>query len=325
VIEKWSTGGTPVPPEEDGGRMGLYDREYVRIGPKSRQGLGALSAWSANTWIIVINVAVFVVMAFSPTMMRALFEWGHFSTARAFMYLGVDPNTKRLAPVFGLEVWRFVTFQFLHANFMHLLFNMMGLFFFGGLVENYLGKKRYVAFYLACGICGALLYLILNFGGLLFGEAPGLLFHDPHVELVGASAGVFGILMACAFIAPNAIVYIYFLFPMRLRTVVYVFIAIAAFTVITSGPNAGGEAGHLGGAFAGAYLIRHTHLLRDFLDIFGTAKAGRGGRAARTARRGVVDEREVDRILTKVAQQGLRSLTEGEKRALRRATEARKR
>ncbi len=304
--------------------MGLYDREYVKIGPKSQQGLGALSAWSANTWIIVINVAVFVLTAFSPVWWNAVMEWGHFSTAKAFMYLAVNPATDRSTPVFGLEVWRFITFQFLHANFTHLLFNMMGLFFFGGLVENYLGKKRYVAFYLACGMCGALLYLILNFGGLIFGPVPGLLFHDPEMPLVGASAGVFGILMACAFIAPNAIVYIYFLFPMRLRTVVYAFIAIAAFTVLTYGPNAGGEAGHLGGAIAGAYLIRHTHLLRDFLDIFGAGRPG-GGRASRAARRGVGDEGEVDRILTKVAQQGLRSLTDGEKRALRRATEARKR
>jgi hypothetical protein len=82
---------------------------------------------------------------------------GHFST-----YLAV----------FKLEVWRLVTFQFLHANVTHLLFNMIGLYMFGGMVEQYLGSKRYLAFYLACGICGGLGYLLLNLAARQPGDHP---------------------------------------------------------------------------------------------------------------------------------------------------------
>jgi membrane associated rhomboid family serine protease len=55
----------------------------------------------------------------------------------------------------GFEFWRFISFQFLHANLSHLLFNMIGLYFFGSIVEQYLGSKRYLAFYLLCGVAGA--------------------------------------------------------------------------------------------------------------------------------------------------------------------------
>ncbi|HVU64785.1 MAG TPA: rhomboid family intramembrane serine protease, partial [Phycisphaerales bacterium] len=81
------------------------------------------------------------------TPMRIVEAFGHFSTGKAF---------------FEFQVWRFLTFQFLHANIPHIVFNMLGLWFVGGLVEEYLGRKRYLAFYLACGFFGAVGYLILN-------------------------------------------------------------------------------------------------------------------------------------------------------------------
>ncbi len=232
-----------------------------------------------------------------------LFAWFHFSTARAF---------------FDYEVWRFLTFQFLHAGIAHLVFNMLGLWFVGGLVEQYLGSKRYAAFYLVCGIFGAILYLVLNFTGnyLLPGvRLPGLLFDDPSMPLVGASAGIFGVLMAAAFIAPGAIVEVLGIIPLRMRTAVYGFTALAFVSLLWGSANRGGEAAHVGGAVAGWFFIRRTHLLRDFFDVLTdsrkTADARPGpGRA------------EVDRILAKVAEHGLASLSEKERRTLRAATAA---
>lgn len=308
--------------------MGIYDREYIRVNPKSSRGLGWSSTWSINTWLIVINIAVFFVMAMGGVdFQNAIAKWGHFSTARALFF------THDGAVYFGLEVWRFITFQFLHANFNHIFFNMLALFFFGGMVENYLGRKRYLAFYLTCGVLGAVFYVILN----LLGQIPGaqnlplLLISDPHSPMVGASAGVFGILMACAFIAPNATILLFFVFPMRLATAVYLFVGIAFLSLYMGSSNAGGEAAHIGGAIAGAYFIRHTHLLRDFFDFFGKAapkgksKAGARAKQPKQSRRESVDEAEVDRILSKVATQGLHSLNDKEKRVLRRATESKRR
>lgn len=305
--------------------MGIYDREYIRVGPKSSSGLGWTSAWSINTWLIVINFGIFALMALGgPAFGGAIEQWGHFSTAKALFF------TSGGTVHFGLEVWRFVTFQFLHASFNHVAFNMLALFFFGGMVENYLGRTRYLAFYLTCGVFGAVMYVILNLLGQLPGaqNLPLLLINLPTTHLVGASAGVFGVLLACAFIAPNAQILLFFVFPMRLATAVYLFVGIAFFALFRGSNNAGGEAAHIGGAIAGAYFIRHTHLLRDFFDIFGKSRAPRkkGGAPSqpRSSRREAVDESEVDRILSKVATQGLHSLNDKEKRVLRRATESRR-
>ncbi len=187
----------------------------------------------------------------------------HFSTQRGFLQV---------------EFWRLIGFQFLHSHqtIAHLLFNMIGLFFFGPMVEQYLGGKRYLAFYLLCGIFGGLMYVLLNLGGLLAGmvfglsgSIPGLLFNDVYTPLIGASAGVFGVLMAGAFLAPSATVLVFFILPMRLATLAYVLVAMALLTVFFGGENAGGEAGHLGGAIAGFYLIRHPRHLHGFFDVLG--------------------------------------------------------
>lgn len=249
----------------------------------------------------------------------------HYSTERGF---------------FGLQVWRLIGFQFLHSREMlgHILLNMLGLFFFGPMVERRLGRRRYLAFYLLCGICGALLYTLLNVLGyvaqILFPDAPpipGLLFNNPMTPLVGASAGVYGVLMAGAYVAPNATVLLMFIIPMKLRTLAYLIVGIAFLVILTGGRNAGGEAGHLGGALAGWYLIRHPHLLHDFFDFLGrfdpTARArlaGRPARAGALSPRGdrAVPEAEIDRILDKVHAQGLASLTPRERETLRRVSES---
>ncbi len=375
--------------------MGIYDRDYIRRAPPTgptygRGGLAAMRMWSANTWLIVICVGVFVIVGFLPgrwdlvglevntriiepekfaqidpsqlvvepgitvthrlssgrralgyqsvvfrgvevarqrvRQMQFLESFLHFSTARALIYF---PSTGGIQ---GFEFWRFFGFQFLHANLPHLHFNMLALFFFGPMVERYLGSKRYVAFYLLCGMFGALMYMLLNLGGHLASEiagkpvsVPGLLFNDPTMPLVGASAGVFGVLMAGAYMAPNATVLLFFFLPMRLRTLAYALVAIAFITVLTRGSNAGGEAGHLGGAFAGFYFIRHPHHLHGFFDILGrldpTSHHYRGKKHRGGVRAPSKDTAQIDRILAKIGTQGLHSLSEKEKRILREASD----
>ena len=78
-------------------------------------------------------------------------EWGYFSVEKA---------------IFRGQVWRFITFQFLHASLPHLLFNMFALYMFGMLVEQYLGRRRFLAFYLISGVGGAVMYLILMYLGM---------------------------------------------------------------------------------------------------------------------------------------------------------------
>ena len=220
-----------------------------------------MPAWSFNTWLIAINVAVFLLdhllgrdglPGFGPVGQNEfgqvfyqrelpLTYWGHFSAAEALGHL---------------QLWRLITFQFLHASGEHILFNMVALYFFGPLIESFLGSARYLAFYLLCGMGGAVMYLAL--WGTHF------LVASPWEELVGASAGIFGVLIAAAIVAPQATVLIYGIIPLKMRTMAWLMLAWAVGTIILNGHNAGGEAAHLGGAIVGYVLMRNPRWLNVF-------------------------------------------------------------
>lgn len=353
--------------------MGLAERQYSTDDGGTSRMFGKWNFWSVNTWIIAVNVAVFVLgTLFTRPGVPMLQYVKMFGTpasgstveeARFFLPNGEEATTKTQASpgqilvrpvvdakskelvgqsvydvqppleayghfstdrILRMEVWRFITFQFLHANIWHLFFNMLGLYVFGPIVERYLGGQRYLAFYLVTGIFGGLMYLVLNLLGIIansFGisAVPGLLFHLTTVPLVGASAGVFGVIMACAKVEPDTMVQL--IFPpisLRMRTFAYGFVGFAMINLLMGAKNAGGEAAHLGGAIAGYFFIRNIHLLKDFFDVFGDSrrtpkkegwgwlKGGSGG-ATRA---------EVDKILDKVRVSGVGSLTEKERRVL---------
>jgi membrane associated rhomboid family serine protease len=221
--------------------MAWHDREYYRDSAYESSRFGRMPGWSVTTWLIVINIAVFVLDPLLASIFGypPLMAWGYFSAATAIHHL---------------QIWRFLTFQFLHASLGHIFFNMLSLYFFGPLIESYLGPRRFLTFYLLCGIAGAVSYLLLWMLGILIAYS--------WVPLVGASAGIFGILIASAKIAPDAQVFLLFPpIPLRLKTLAWILLGIAAFTVIAGGNNAGGQAAHLGGAALGYVLIENPRIL----------------------------------------------------------------
>jgi membrane associated rhomboid family serine protease len=204
----------------------------------------------------------------------------------------------------------------LHADFSHILFNMLGLYFFGPMVEHYLGSKRFVVFYLLSGVVGSFAYMF--FWGI------GLILSGPLVPLIGASAGVLGVLVGAAVIAPNTTVQLLFPpIPVRLKTIAWVLVGIGAFTILfrgfQRGSNAGGEAAHLGGCLAGYLLIRHANVL-NFADRLSAPLKGQGGSGGKPQKRGV-DPEEIDRILDKVREKGIQSLSRKERKALQSETD----
>lgn len=240
---------------------------------------------SVNTWLIWINIAVFVLdwlllsrgigyrVDFLPAandqnIMGVIEYWGHFSQG-----LAIEQG----------QVWRFLGFQFLHAGFFHLFSNMIVMYFFGPMIEAYLGPRRFLAYYLLCGIAGPVAYLLMSAAGYLASPPwmPPDLAH--YIPLIGASAGVFGIIIGAARVAPDVEVMLLIPpVPMKLKTLAWFLVGLAAYTVIffgdRAGYNAGGEAAHLGGAALGYLLIRRAHLLDWAKFRFNTWRPGGGGR-----------------------------------------------
>jgi membrane associated rhomboid family serine protease len=253
---------------------------------------------------------------FVPPMQKYL----HFTTAQALMF---PSATKGLV---GFQFWRFFGYQFLHADWLHVLLNMMGLWFFGLEVERFLGRKRFLAFYLVCGFFGALVYMVLNAGGvaLVASDSPWVrpfLPNNVWLPLIGASGSVYGVIIAGACLAPDDVVDLFGIIPMRLRTLAVIMIATALFALFAQTSNAGGQAAHLGGAMAGLFFIRKPHVLNNFFNILGRVDpTSRTNRTRREQKRMAVVRMEVDAILDKVQQHGIQSLTERERAILRQAS-----
>lgn len=312
--------------------MGWQDRAYASEddyrgqmggGPGGGGGFGLggrLGSRSVVTWLLVANAVFFLLDSVFTGSQRAywlsLSYWGNFN---------IDQG------IYGLQLWRWVTYQFLHGDFLHILVNMIGLFFFGPLMEQWWGSRRFLAFYLLCGCCGAFLF---TFFALVL---PGVVFNvqalaaddltPEMIRLVGASGSVYGILLACAVLYPKMRVMLLIPpIPMPMWVLATVFLGIAFLSLVAGSANAGGEAAHLGGA-ALAYLLIKKPMLLNWADRFSPAAIQEGwsrGRWERKQQQAAATEAEVDRILDKVKQHGLQSLTRKEKKTLQRATQQRR-
>jgi membrane associated rhomboid family serine protease len=273
--------------------MGLYDRDYTqesfrssyRHAPQMRMSFPRITP--VVKWLLIINLTVFFVQILGAD--QTLVMW--FSVLPAS--LGIT-----------LQLWRFVTYQFLHGGMWHILFNMLGLFFLGPVLERHWGSRKFLTFYLGCGVAGGLVYPLL--------VAVNFLTIAP---MIGASGAILGMLAACAILFPHFVVFI-IVFPVPIRVAAIICIFIASVTILSRGANAGGEAAHLGGMAAGAIYV-FSQSWRDKFKL--KTRAGQWQKKINSERN---LKTELDRILQKVHQTGINSLTPKEKRILRQATEA---
>lgn len=216
------------------------------------------------------------------------------------------------------RLWEFLSFQFIHASLGHVLFNCLGLFFFGPWMERWWGAKRFLFFYLVCGVGGAVFYSGLALTGVLTGN-------NLQTDLVGASAGIYGILVGVAVIAPEMRVSL--LFPpitltMRQLALALLVISVGAI-VLKLGGNEGGEAGHLGGAIMGFILMKNRGWM-GWMRIMTSFPRGRPASdfTPKIRPRTMVDlhgQSEVDAILEKISSEGFQSLTDEERETLQQA------
>lgn len=213
------------------------------------------------------------------------------------------------------QVWRYFTFQFLHStsDIWHIALNMLGVYMLGTLMEQHWGSKRFLKFYLSCGVVAGLAYVVVG----------NILSLPPNHPIIGASGGVYGILLACAILFPQVKLLVYF-FPVPIRFACLIIFAIMAFGFIQSiGSGAYGgkfwsDVAHFGGAVTAAVWVwgmpRFSGVIAD------RAEKVNQGSWERKMKKKRADQAEVDRILAKINDKGINSLSSREKKTLKEAT-----
>lgn len=292
------------------------------------------------TKLIYINVAIFIVAwlvnSFAPEVID---------------YFMLPAHGMRLLT----QPWSLVSYMFLHTEFMHILLNMLWLYWFGQLFVNFISQKQLLNVYLVGGLAGGLLYILaFNLIPALYEEKNFLGDQDLILYMslaLGASASVMAIVFATAFYRPNEKMNLMFIGEVKLLHIAY-FAAFLDITFIFSGENAGGHIAHLGGAALGwIYAIQYKkgnnillgfeRFMDRFFSFFTGKKTKRrakmtvnyGGKNSKAnqskpqARPNETDEisynarkkahqDKIDKILDKISKSGYESLSKDEKETL---------
>ena len=216
-------------------------------------------------------------------------------------------------PGIPFRPWTLFTYMFLHAGLMHLLFNMIGLFFFGPRLEARLGSRGFLGLYFLSGLGGAAFTFVFSFGS----------------PVVGASAAVYGIIIGFAMYWPRELIYIYGVFPVQARWLAAFVVAISLYSGISGSDGGTAHFAHLGGLAVGAgYLrLRDRHLgkdLREFQRRVNHTTSMEGSERDARRRWASIDlvsmhdlnRNEVEELLARVDRNGMRALSLEERQFL---------
>lgn len=238
-----------------------------------------------------------------------------------FLLTYLDQNLYNYLAFVPLDIlsrpWTLVTYMFAHGGFMHLFFNMLGLFFFGPALEARWGSREFIKFYIICGIGGAAL-------SFLFAA---------HSPIIGASAAVYGVMLAFAMNWPEMPIYIWGIFPIQARVLVLI---LGVFSLLSAFSGSGGNVAHFAhlGGFAAGFLYlkfdRRNSPLARLKKISAKRRmtvvpGSRDAPAQSTSQPSQAPKRdpnenqlldELDRVLEKISTDGMSSLTASERRLL---------
>jgi membrane associated rhomboid family serine protease len=278
--------------------------------------------------LLIINVAVFLFQLFlsNSTIQGMPFKF------YLEKYFALNPlSTIRFTDgenifTFRFYIWQLFTYMFLHADFMHLFFNMFALWMFGMELEHVFGSKKFFWYYTACGLGGGVANLLLS-----------PIFSHPG-PTIGASGAVFGILLAFGLLFPDRLIFFYFLIPIKAKYFVLVYLVLEILAVGSGDMIA--HLAHLGGALTGYIFILVDNKRLPFQSIFDGIKRSRRRREIfysgperynevedanhydiKTGKRidksdGEITQEVIDDILDKISKSGYQSLSSEEKRIL---------
>jgi len=298
--------------------MSLDSRDYYR--PYGFGGFSFFPPVIKN--LLIINVGVFLIqMIFDNINFNGVPGWYILNR-----YFALNPikGIDSAGMPYNFKIWQFLTYQFMHGDFTHILFNMFMLWMFGMELENIMGSKKFLIYYLLCG-----------FGAGLFQIFLSPLFSESLAPTIGASGAVFGIMIAFAMFFPDRYIFLYFLIPIKAKYLIAFLIVIEFLSV--NEPTLVAHLAHIGGAVTGfLFILLDRRYDFQFSNIFGYSKRKSSFKFSSRLRKPSfskdiedaefydieskdeeeITQEEIDRILDKISQSGYKNLTEREKRIL---------
>jgi membrane associated rhomboid family serine protease len=273
---------------------------------------------SVLTRLIYVNLAVFVAVKLIQVLFF-LFNIGEAGTL-IIGWLAVPASFSELLS----RPWTIFTYMFLHEGFLHILFNILWLYWLGRIFLEYLDGRKLLGVYILGGLAGAALYI------LAFNLFPAFEQVLPVSRALGASAGVLAVVISISVYVPNYTIYLLFLGPVKLKYIAAFMIVLDIISI--SGSNAGGHIAHLGGALFGWFFIRQyrkgrdiTRGINDLLTRTSSLFKRRSKlkveyRKTKTDyeynKQKVMKQQHIDDILDKISKSGYESLTREEKEIL---------
>ncbi len=258
-------------------------------------------------FLMIVNGTVFLIQQFS-----AIFV----------------PNGNLIEGLFGLShngfinnlmIWQPFTYMFLHGGWMHIFFNLIGLWMFAGDLEITWGRTKFIRYYLLSGFGAGLFIALMNYVTYVkFGQAAA------SVTTIGASGAIYAVLLAYAMLWPNREVLLYFILPIKIKYLVFAFGLMEFFGTLSTTAGTGGNIshiGHLGGIISGFLLIKFFNRTKSsskfkisFIEKL--RKQNRLNEKKKVIDTRIVAKKIIDDLLGKIAKSGMNSLTNEEKKKL---------
>lgn len=280
--------------------------------------------------IILINIAVWLLISLIKNLAFLLSSpeagssglYKHYLSEFLLSFLALPANVS----TFLAKPWTIFSYMFLHFDFLHILFNMLWLYWFGAIFVQYLSQRQFLGTYILGGITGGLLYMTA------YNAFPVFDFVRESALALGASASVLAIVVAISFYVPNYTINLLLIGPIKIKYIAIVTI-VMDLLMINAG-NAGGHIAHLGGALWGFAYVKMLPYV-DPAKIFGIFssenmlkyKTARKSRLKVQHGKTPISDEEynllkkekqerIDMILDKISQSGYNSLTKEEKELL---------
>lgn len=295
--------------------------EKMKIFFSKREALPKIILINISIWLIIALIRNLAFLFSSPEAgISGLYK--HYLTEYLLSFLALPANVN----VFLAKPWTIFSYMFLHFDFLHILFNMLWLYWFGAIFVQYLTQRQFLATYIFGGIVGGLLYMLAYNVFPVFDIVRG------NALALGASASVLAIVVAISFYVPNYTINLFIIGPVKIKYIALITI-LMDLLMINSG-NAGGHIAHLGGAIWGfSYVKMLPHFDPSKLFKLFSDESFRKFQETRRqkfkvhhGRKAVSDEeynlqkkerqQRIDKILDKISQSGYNSLTKEEKELL---------